>query len=253
MAVLSELIAAFVLLTRLPLARFILDRPPVAIARSVWAFPLAGAAVGALGGAAYAGAALAGVPVAVSAVGALAVMVLFTGALHEDGLADTADGFGGGRTREHKLEIMRDSRIGSFGAIALILALAARGAAIAALGEPRSVLGALVVAASLGRAGMVVLALALGPARPDGLAAGLRAPDKFRALAAFAIAILLAVALLPPGTALRTIAGALAASLAVAWLARSQIGGYTGDVLGAASVVTECVAIGLIAAVPLGN
>ncbi len=253
MAFLSEFVAAFILLTRLPLARFTADRPPVAIARSVWAFPLAGAAAGALGGGAYAGCALAGLPAAVSAVGALAVMVLFTGALHEDGLADTADGFGGGRTRERKLEIMRDSRIGSFGAIALILSLAARGAAIAALGRPLHVLSGLVVAASLGRAGMVVLSLALGPARSDGLAVGLQSPDKFRALAAFAIAILLAVVLLPPGTALRTIAGALAASLAVAWLARSQIGGYTGDVLGAASVVTECVAIGLIAAVPIRN
>ncbi|HTU54276.1 MAG TPA: adenosylcobinamide-GDP ribazoletransferase [Acetobacteraceae bacterium] len=253
MGVLSELVAAFILLTRLPLGRFTADRPTVAIARSVWAFPLAGAAAGALGGAAYAGATLAGVPPGVGAVAALAVMVLFTGALHEDGLADSADGFGGGRTPEHKLEIMRDSRIGSFGAIALILSLAARWAAIAAIGRPLHVLSALVVAASLGRAGMVVLPLALGPARSDGLAFGLQGPDRVRTLAGFAIAILLAAMLLPPRTALRAIAGALVASLAVAWLARSQIGGYTGDVLGAASVVTECVAIGLIAAVPLGN
>jgi adenosylcobinamide-GDP ribazoletransferase len=243
-ALLSELIAAFTLLTRLRLARF--GTLEVPIARFVWAFPLVGAVTGALGGAAYAGGWLAGVPPAISAVWTLTVIVLVTGAFHEDGLADTADGFGGGPTRERKLEIMRDSRIGSFGAIALILSLAARGSAIAVLSQPLHVLLALVVTGALGRAGMAVLLLVLRPARVDGLAAGLRELDAPRAIAGLAIAALLTLLLLPIGVALCAMAGALLTALVIAWIALRQIGGYTGDVLGATSVVTECVAIGLL-------
>jgi adenosylcobinamide-GDP ribazoletransferase len=244
-ALLSELTAAFTLLTRLRLARF--SAVEVPIASFVWAFPLVGAAIGVLGGAAFTVGSLAGVPASVSAVWTLAVGVLVTGAFHEDGLADTADGFGGGRTRERKLEIMRDSRIGSFGAIALILSLAARGTAIAALSQPLRVLFALVVTGALGRAGMVVLLLALRPVRADGLAAGLRELDPARAIVGLAIAALLTLSLLPISVSLRTMAGALVAALIIAWVAQRQIGGYTGDVLGATAVVTECVAISLLA------
>jgi adenosylcobinamide-GDP ribazoletransferase len=243
---LAELLTAGILLTRLPLSRF--SRHDLPLADAVWAFPLVGGVIGALGGAVYAAGVLLRMPPAVGAVWTLAAMLLATGAFHEDGLADTADGLGGGRTRERKLAIMRDSRIGSFGALALILSLALRGSAIAAIGQPSRVLAALVVAAALGRAAMVVPLLALAPARPDGLAVGLRQLDARRAIAAFAIAVLLAVLLLPTGAALRALAGAAVAAVAMAWLARRQVGGYTGDLLGATSVVSECVAISLLAA-----
>ncbi len=246
MALLSELAGAFVLLTRLTLPRLVADHPPAAIGRIVWAFPLIGAVVGVLGGAAYAVCAWAGVPPSVDAVWSLALMVLVTGALHEDGLADTADGFGGGKTRERKLEIMRDSHLGSFGTIALILSLAARGAAIAALGGPLRVLSALVAAASLGRAAMVVPLLLLVPARSDGLAVGLRATPRSRAGAALAIAGLITLMSIPFGTALHAMVGAMVVAAALSWIAWRQIGGYTGDVLGAVSVITECVAIGVM-------
>jgi len=247
MELLSELAGACVLLTRLRLAWLLADHPPVAIERTVWAFPLIGAVVGVLGGAAYAACAWTGMPPIVASVWALTAMVVVTGALHEDGLADTADGFGGGKTRERKLEIMRDSHIGSFGAIALILSLAARGAAIAALGQPLRVLPALVAAASLGRAAMMVPLLLLVPARSDGLAAGLGAMQRSRAVAALAIAALLTLVLMPFGAALRAMAGAVVAALVLSWIAWRQIGGYTGDVLGAVALVAECVAIGVMA------
>jgi adenosylcobinamide-GDP ribazoletransferase len=249
-ALLSELVAAFTLLTRLGLGRFHVEVP---IARLVWAFPLVGAVTGALGAAAYAACLLAGAPPAVSAVWALAVIVVVTGAFHEDGLADTADGFGGGRTRERKLEIMRDSRIGSFGAIALILSLGARGTAIAALSQPLRVLIALVVTGALGRAGMVVPLLVLRPARTDGLAVGLRDLSALRTAVGLAIAALFALLLLPLGVALRILACALVAALALTWIVRRQIGGYTGDVLGATSVLTECVTVGLLATMSVNS
>jgi adenosylcobinamide-GDP ribazoletransferase len=247
---LAQLRTAFLVLTRLPVSRRVANRPPFPIAQTVWAFPLVGAVVGALGGAAYAASVLAQVPPSAAAICALVAMVLVTGGLHEDGLADTADGFGGGATRERKLEIMRDSRIGSFGATALILSLAARAAAIASIAQPMQVTSALVVAAALSRVAMILLMLTLGTARSNGLAAGLGDPAPGAAIAAFAIALTLAGLLLPLRIALRAIAGALLAAGAMAWLARHQIRGYTGDVLGATLVVAESVAIALIAGVP---
>ena len=103
------------LLTRLPVGWLATSAEPARLADAVWAFPVVGAVVGAIGGAVFWVCARLGMPPAVAAVWTLASMLLVTGALHEDGLADTADGLGGGRTRERKLEIMRDSRIGTFG------------------------------------------------------------------------------------------------------------------------------------------
>jgi adenosylcobinamide-GDP ribazoletransferase len=245
---LAELVAAFTLLTRLPVGWLLRRRAPGSFADSVWAYPVAGAAVGGIAAAAYWACDELGLPPAVAAVWALAAGLLATGALHEDGLADTADGLGGGRSRVRKLEIMRDSRIGSFGALALVLSLAARGTAIAAIAGPGRVAAALVAAAAVGRGAMIVLLLLLSPARTDGLAAGLRTASRWRAALGLALAASVAFALLPAGPALWACAGGLAAALMLAWLARRQIGGYTGDVLGATSVLGECVVLGLLAA-----
>jgi adenosylcobinamide-GDP ribazoletransferase len=239
------LIAAFALLSRLPVPRLQGAWPP--IARIVWAFPIVGAVLGATGGAVYAGCATLGLPSALAAISAVAALMLASGALHEDGLADMADGFGGGRTRERKLEIMRDSRIGSFGAIALMLAIAMRGVAMAEIGAPRHVLAAMIAAGALARASIALPLLLLSPARPDGMAAELRATPSFQAALALLIGIAAAILVLAPLPALRTTLGALAASLAVTMLARQNIGGYTGDVLGACAVAAECAALALIA------
>jgi adenosylcobinamide-GDP ribazoletransferase len=234
------------LLTRLPAGW--IARAPAAIGDSVWAFPLVGAAVGGIGGGGYWIAVRLGLPPLVAAVWTLAAMLLATGALHEDGLADTADGFGGGRTRERRLEIMRDSRIGAFGALALMLALAARGASLAALAAPGAVAAGLVAAGALGRGAIVVVPLMLAPARSDGLAPGLAGRAVGRAAAGIGLGFVVALALLPIRAALGATLAAGAVALAMAWLARRRIGGYTGDVLGAVSVVTECVVLSLLAA-----
>ncbi len=239
---------AFTLLTRLPVGAPAPGEWDGDLGRSVWAYPLVGAAVGALGAAVYWVSRRVGLPVSLGAVCALAAGILVTGALHEDGLADTADGFGGGGSPGRKLEIMRDSRIGTYGALALMLTLAARGTAIAGIAETGTVAAALVAADALGRGALIVVTLILGPARADGLAAGLRATHPTRAVAGLGLSGATAFLVLPPGLAGGATMATLAVALAMSWFARRQIGGYTGDVLGATVVAVECVVLGVLAA-----
>jgi hypothetical protein len=123
----AETLLALSFLTRLPIP-FVrtLDMPP--LAQAMRFFPLAGALIGCISAGVLIGANMLGLPSLLAAVIALSVGTLVTGALHEDGLADVADGFGGGKTREARLEIMRDSRIGTYGTIALVLSYIGRAA-----------------------------------------------------------------------------------------------------------------------------
>jgi adenosylcobinamide-GDP ribazoletransferase len=233
----EELVGAVMVLTRLPIGG--LSRPAIEPSACVWAYPLVGIFIGAVGGAVFSVGSFLTLPPLISAICAVAAMVMATGGLHEDGLADTADGLGGGRSRERKLDIMRDSRIGSFGALALILSVTLRVAAASTLAQPAPVITALIVAAVAGRGAMILPLLALQPARNDGLAAPLAATSRSRLW----IGLLLTtfVALLPHG--LPAWLAAAAAGCFVAWLARRQIGGYTGDILGAVEQVAECAAM----------
>lgn len=234
MPIANELATAFALLTRLPVGRWATAAP----VRVVWAYPLAGAAVGAIGAAVLAAGRAAGLPPLMAAGWAFAALLMASGALHEDGLADTVDGFGGGRGRARKLEIMRDSRIGSYGALALLVSSVLRIAAIALLPAQ-----ALIAAGALGRAAMLLPLGLLAPARADGLGASLlRAPGGRLAAGA---AIGAAIALAALATPLAVLAAALVGAT-MAWLARRHIGGYTGDVLGATCVVAECVVLSLL-------
>ena len=240
---LADLLSAFQLLTRLPVARLAKTGAPANLARCVWAFPVVGLVVNAIGGFAYWLMYRLGVPPLVAAVWALAVTIAVTGAMHDDGLADTADGFGGGATSERKLEIMRDSHIGSYGALALFLSVVARITAIAGLTDPIHVLVAFSLAGILGRGGILVLLLALQPARDDGMGAAISEASIGHISAGLAVAVIASLAALPTLTALAVIVVALGVSLAVAKLARDQIAGYTGDVLGAGEVIIECVVL----------
>ncbi len=242
----DDLATVFTLLTRLPAARF--GGGGHDLARAVWAFPVVGLVVGALGGLAYWLVLSLGAPPLLAACWALAAMLLVTGAFHEDGLADTADGFGGGRTAARKLEIMRDSRIGSYGALALGLSLLTRVSAITALGTPHRVLIGLVLAGMAGRAGMIPILVLLKPARIDGMAAAL-GDIQARARLGLAIAAIAPFLFLPFHGALALLTVSLAACLLMAKLAQSQIGGYSGDVLGATAVIVECVVLTAIVAV----
>jgi len=245
---LDELVAALTLLTRLPVGWLRRPWSDPSLASAVWAFPVVGLLLGTLGGVAYWAVHRFGLPPLLAAVWTLGVLLVLTGAFHEDGLADVADGFGGGRTAERKLEIMRDSRIGTYGALALVWSCLVRVAAIASLGRPGLVMFALIVAASIARGGMIILLATLKPARTDGIAASLGTLPGGRVALGLGIALVTPFFLLPVGTATVVVLCGLLTCLAISWLARQQIGGHTGDVLGAAEVVVECVVLTALAA-----
>ncbi|MBZ8118918.1 adenosylcobinamide-GDP ribazoletransferase [Roseovarius sp. LXJ103] len=235
----ADVLAALQLLTRLPI-----PGAHMRGAAAAWAYPLAGAVVGALGGVAGVLALWLGLPAALAALIALAAQVIVTGALHEDGLADCADGFWGGWTRERRLEIMKDSQIGSYGVIALVLSLAARGGALWLLFEagPGTAMAAMVAVGMVSRSVMPALMWALPHARASGLSASVGAAPKGAVIAAAGLATLGALALLGP-SALGVLIGAGLAALGLSLIARAKISGQTGDVLGAAQQVAEVTAL----------
>lgn len=222
---------AFMLLTRLPVGRLQGNAPP--LASSVWAFPLVGLVVGLGMGLVFAAGTALNLPDLTAALLALGAGAFMTGGLHEDGLADTADGFGGGRTVTRKLEIMRDSRIGSYGVLALIFVIGLTASAIAGHGS----ITAFLAISAVSRTAMLLPMALLKPAREDGLGHGARAaPDAafWSALTVSALAVIAAGVILPA-------IFMLGAGWVVMSLARRQIGGQTGDVLGATQKISECV------------
>jgi len=222
------------------------------------ALPLAGAVVGAIGGAAFLAATWLTLPMVVAAVLCVIAQVLATGALHEDALADTADGFGGGTSRERTLEIMRDSALGSYGATALILSLGLRISAIWSIasitGSTAAVIGALIGAGALSRAAAVALISRLPPARADGLSATtgqVSAAIARDAGLAGAIVVVLAVWSTASIAAVVLAVAALAGgTIYMMRLARRRLEGQTGDVAGATQQVCEGLfLIGLLVAI----
>lgn len=183
---------------------------------------------------------------------AVAVMVLTTGALHEDGLADTADGVGGGRDREHSLTIMKDSRIGTYGAMALFFSLTLRAAALGAMAEklsPTALAVTLIAAEVSSRALMVWHWNALPAARAGGVAASVGQPTDSSRNVALLSGALLSLILLVTGhfnmsAALSSLGMAAAVIYFFNGFIRNRLGGHTGDTAGAtqqiASVVILC-------------
>lgn len=232
---LAEAQIATMTLTRLP-AGMVADPAPSS-ATAAWAFPLVGLVVGGLSALGYAVALALYLPPAIAALVAIAIATIATGAIHEDGLADLADGLGGGRDRAGKLAIMRDSHVGTYGMVALVLSLAIRGVCIAAISTPLAAVCALLALAAASRAAMVVALFAMPPARSDGLGQAAADVDAARCAAAvgFGLAALILLTTFSPAVAVAMLAfGALPA-----WLAWRQIGGQTGDVLGAVQQLAE--------------
>lgn len=245
----NEFLAALTFLTRLPMRHAAVEWPDVPdLASASWAFPLVGALVGAIGGVAYVAAAGLRLPTLAAALIAVGATVLVTGGLHEDGLADTADGLGGGPLRADKLAVMRDSRTGVYGVLALIFSVALRVVALGQIATGWRVFGALIAAHALARGLLPVAMRVLVPARSDGLGAEAGRPEQNIVLWSCGIAI--AITLLVLGIRAGIVATLAAASLmaAMAWFAQRQIGGYTGDVLGAIEQSGEIGALLAIAA-----
>lgn len=239
--------AAFALLTRLPVPvdhELAADRA----ATATWAFPLVGASLGALAAIIAKIALTLGAPAGISAALALAVLVISTGALHEDGLADCADGLGGGADKARRLEIMKDSRIGAFGATALAIALIARWSGLEVLVETGHLFWPLVAICAVSRLPMVLAMFLMPPARQDGMSAGVGLPPPSSIVAAIASTALICLLAMGWGV-FPLLFWAVIAPLPLFWLAKRLIDGQTGDILGGSQQLAEIAALAVAAAI----
>lgn len=240
-AAVPDLLSAFALLTRLPLP----DHVPRGAA-SAWAWPVVGAVLGGIA-ALVAGLALwLGFTPGVVAGLVLVLGAILTGGLHEDGLSDTADGLFGGWTRERRLEIMKDSRVGSYGVLALVLVTLIRWSALTTLLTAGN-LWALVAVGAISRAPMALVMSALPNARGGGLSHATGRPSPEITLIGAALATTIAF-LFAGWSTLPMLALIAVVTAGVARSARARIGGQTGDILGATQQLAEAAALAVLAA-----
>ncbi|MBQ2260262.1 MAG: adenosylcobinamide-GDP ribazoletransferase [Loktanella sp.] len=229
-----DLPAALGLLTRLPVP---VDGEKAAArgAAAAWAYPVAGMLIGLKQAVTLALLLWLGIPAAISAALVLALAVVLTGAMHEDGLADSADGLWGGWDKARRLAIMKDSHIGSYGVIALALTLLVRWLGLVAIAGAGGFALVLIVIAGLSRASMVGVMAVLPHARDGGLSRSVGRPAARTAWLALGIGAALAVL---TGYPVLVLVAVLVAALC-ALIAKAKIGGQTGDILGAAQQLTE--------------
>jgi adenosylcobinamide-GDP ribazoletransferase len=231
-----DLLAGLGLLTRLPVP---VDGARAARrgAAAAWAWPVAGAAVGLLSAIAAALALALGTGAAIAAAVALGTQMMVTGALHEDGLADSADGLWGGWDKARRLAIMKDSHIGTYGVMALVLVTLARWFALAVLIAAGD-WAAIIAAGVISRVPMAAIMAALPNARESGLSHRAGRPPQGAVTTACLLAALAGAALM--GTTL--LPAVLAVTVLCGWLAltaRARLGGQTGDILGASQQLAE--------------
>lgn len=234
----ERLLGAVRFFTRLPVPAWV-GHSAESLSQSARYLPAVGLIVGGIGALVYL-AALSFWPQSVAVLLSMAATLLATGAFHEDGLSDTADGLGGGWEKVRILAIMKDSRVGSYGVVALVLALLGKFALLTAL-DPALVPLAVLAGHAFSRFCAVVLLATLDYVRDDDSAkarplAGRMSVRSLSFAAAFGVGVLF---LLPP---VQELIAALLAGLATAWLAakfRRWLGGYTGDCLGAVQQVSE--------------
>ena len=239
---LRRVLATFQYFTRIPMPRWV-GHDGAQLGGTTRYLPFVGIVVGAVGaGCIWAGAKM--FPSVLAVLLSTALTAVITGAFHEDGLADTADGLGGGHTRERALEIMKDSRIGAFGALALLFVLGAKIVALAALPVAQALI-VLICGHALSRWCAVALMWRLPYARAD---SSTRAQPVVAGMSFLDLAIAtvfgfapLALAVVAVGISL-AVTGALAAvvtCIALGLWYRRRLGGYTGDTLGATQQLSE--------------
>jgi adenosylcobinamide-GDP ribazoletransferase len=242
----TETARAIAFLSRIPVPNLFFENHDGSLSKTIAAFPLAGLLITLPAAVLLGLLAAIEAPPFVAVLTALALQMLVTGALHEDGLTDTADGLGGGRDRERALAIMKDSRIGTYGALALILSVGLRAASIATLVSvlpPFAAALGWLAAAALSRAAMVWHWSALPPAKADGVAASVGQPDPGATRVAFAcglaVPIVLGLIALPlwPTIGALLVAGLLTSGFTA--FVRSKIQGHTGDTIGASQQIAE--------------
>ncbi|WP_375281738.1 adenosylcobinamide-GDP ribazoletransferase [Pseudooctadecabacter sp.] len=238
---------AFVAISDIPAALGLLSRLPVPVdfdaarargPKAAWAYPVAGAALALIAAGIAQIALWFGLSAPLVAALALAVLIVTTGAMHEDGLADCADGLWGGWDAARRLEIMKDSHIGVYGVLALILGLLLRWQALTLVIGSGYLWPALIATAIISRAMMVPVMARLPHARTTGLSHSVGRPSVATARVAEGIAALAAIILFG-WVGLAVLLAALLAATACALIAKAKINGQTGDVLGATQNVTE--------------
>ncbi|UTW55936.1 adenosylcobinamide-GDP ribazoletransferase [Kordiimonas sp. SCSIO 12610] len=238
--IVEDIAAAMMLLTRIPVPwRKISERPPN-LSRSTWAYPIVGLIIALIGASVYAVISQLNLSPLLAALIAILAMVFTTGAFHEDGLADMADGIGGGMTKDRKLEIMRDSRVGTYGAVALILSILIRAEILADLSYIVAIV-ALVVAAPLSRS-MIVLALFfLPPAREKGLGTVAGEPPQAAMIASLILGCfpLILLGMWLPVSIVLVLTASFLGLIIVSRIAMKAVDGYTGDILGSIQQVSE--------------
>lgn len=242
----ADISVAFSLLSRLPV-RLSSETAAARSAKAVWAYPLVGGVLALIAGLIGLGLSWVGLSNGPVCAVVLILLALLSGGLHEDGLADTADGLFGGRDKDHALDIMRDSRVGAYGVTALILILLLRWSSMSELLSLAVFLPALITAHMISRAVMACAMALLPSARDDGLSALTGAPP----LSAAGLALLLSgvVGSLCVGIALiGLLLGSILIAACLLWLAKRKLGGQTGDILGATQQVSEVAILALATA-----
>ncbi|WP_417269500.1 adenosylcobinamide-GDP ribazoletransferase [Celeribacter sp.] len=238
-----DIATTLALLTRLPVrAKF--NRT----AQAVWAFPLAGLAVAVIAGAVATIAIWLSLGASLTAAFAIATGVIVTGAMHEDGLADSVDGLWGGWEKERRLEIMHDSRIGTYGVLALILAMLIRFSALSTVAHAGVIVSALLAAAMLSRAVIPFTMTLLPHARTDGLSVQTGRPPRRAAVLAAIIALVLSWIVVGFVPTVLAASSCVATGTIVGAVAKAKIGGQTGDILGATQLLCELAALVTFAA-----
>ncbi len=234
----NDLLVALLFLTRIPL-KINMNFSMAAVGSSVRCFPLVGLVVGGISGGVFFTLNLLGLPVFVCATIAVGLQILITGALHEDAIGDVADGFGGGATKDKKLEIMRDSRVGTYAVVTLIIAITLKITAIGSM-YPEVLALPVIISAAVASRGMLAWGMYLMPsARKDGLGASAGKPQLISVVGALIFTIIIPVALIGPFAASAALLGAFVSTGLMGWIAHRQIGGQTGDVLGSLQQVSE--------------
>jgi len=220
------------LLTRIPAGR--LPEPAPDLPQAGWSFPWIGVIVGLITWIAFAGASGLGASPYVAAILGLVALLLTTGAMHFDGLADFADGIGGGRDKAHALDIMRDSRLGTYGVLVLVIACLLWVSCVASISTDLTLLQ-FIATAALSRAAMLGVLIVMPPARSDGLGASAMGGRGWLSIVLIVVLTVAAFGVVGLGLILATILP----TLAIAFLAYRKIAGQTGDILGASQVGAE--------------
>ena len=238
---LKTLILAIHFLTRIP-TPFEIDYTPDRLNSASRYYPIVGAIIGSVAALAFFLASLA-LPTIVAVLIATAATALLTGAFHEDGLADTFDGISGAYDRARSLEIMTDSRIGTFGALALIIVISTKVAALSSLADTTTIITALIAAHIISRTSIVIVQATSTYARETGIAGPQDQTFKPINATIAAVTALITIAalalILSPTVALLATAGAITGHILIRLYFQPKLKGHTGDTLGATQQITE--------------